>query len=63
MNCALAVLGAWKMIGSCTWSIDPLFQLILGCVTVNHGYPKMALFSLKFKRKKLRLVYCVPICT
>src|SRR6266481_5449073 len=43
MNRALAASGAFSTMGSCVWSIHPLFQSILGCMAVNHGYPKIAL--------------------
>ena len=60
-NCALAVSGALNTMGSCIWSINPLFQLILGCTAVNHGYPRIALCSPSCVRKNLMLVVVVPV--
>jgi hypothetical protein len=36
-NQAFAASSVLKMIGSLEWSIDPLFQSILGWVDANHG--------------------------
>ncbi len=61
INCALVALGALNMMGSCVWSIHPLFQSILGCTAVNQGYPRIALCSPKWVRKNLMLVVVAPI--
>ncbi len=37
INRALAASFALNTIGSCVWSIQPLFQSILGCTAVNQG--------------------------
>ncbi len=61
MNHTLAASGALNMMGNCMWSIQPLFQSILGCTTMNHGYPRIALCSPNCVRKNLMLVVIVPI--
>ena len=61
VNRALAVSEVLNMIGSCVWSIHPLFQLIFGCTAVNHGYPRIALCSPSWVRKNLILVVVVPV--
>ena len=60
---AFCAFGALIMIGSCEWLIHPLFQLILGCVSANHGYPKITLCSPRLDRKNLRVVVFGPIQT
>jgi hypothetical protein len=62
-NCAWVASGARSMIGNCPWSMHPLFQSILGWNAANQGYPRIALFSPKFERKKRRVDRCVPVCT
>jgi hypothetical protein len=54
--------GLQSMTGSWLWSIQPLFQLIRGWNAVNHGYPRMTLFSPRFERKNQRACCCVPVC-
>src|SRR6266478_2295373 len=61
-NRALAASGALNMMGSCVWSIHPLFQSILGWMAANHGYPRIALCSPNWVRKNLMLVVIAPIC-
>ncbi len=61
MNHALAVSGVLKTMGSCVWLIHPLLQSILGCMAVNHGYPRIALCSPSCVRKNLMLVVVVPV--
>src|SRR5579863_1135271 len=51
------------MIISCEWLIQPHFQSMRGCTTVNHRYPRIALFSSKLVRKKCNWVCCDPIQT
>src|SRR6266403_3633828 len=58
---AFAASGALNTIGSCVWSIHPLFQSILGCTAVNHGYPKIALCSPSCVRKNLMFVVVDPV--
>jgi hypothetical protein len=66
---ALIVLGLLVRCGrnhaqvACPWLIHPLFQSILGWNAVNQEYPRIALFSPRFERKKCRVVHCVPVCT
>jgi len=54
-NRAFVVLGLLNTIGSWLWEIHPLAQSILGCVTVNHGYPRMTWFLPRSERKYLRV--------
>ncbi len=61
INHALAASVDLSTIGSCVWSIQPLFQLIFGCVAANQGYPKMALCSPSWVRKNLMLVVVAPV--
>src|SRR6266404_3814137 len=61
MNCALAVSGALNMMGSCVWSIHPLFQSILGCTAANQRYPRIALCSPSCVRKNLMFVVVEPV--
>src|SRR6266403_2889626 len=56
MNRALVASADLSMMGSCVWSIQPLFQSILGCTATNQGYPRIALCSLSWVRKNLMLV-------
>ncbi len=37
INRALAASAVLNTIGSCVWSIQPLFQSILGCTAANQG--------------------------
>src|SRR6266404_8109186 len=60
-NRAFAALGALRTIGSCVWSIHPLFQSIFGCVATNQGYPSIALCSPSSVRKNLMLVVIDPV--
>jgi hypothetical protein len=55
-NCALIASGALKMIGSWAWSIQPLFQLMRGWVSVNQGYLRITLFSPSSDRKNRKAV-------
>jgi hypothetical protein len=50
-----------SMTGSCPWLIHPLFQSILGWNTVNHGYPRIILFSPRLDRKNRRVDCCVLV--
>src|SRR6266436_9435578 len=58
---AFAASEVLKTIGSCVWSIQPLFQSIFGCTVANHGYPRIALCSPSCVRKNLMLVLVDPI--
>src|SRR6266446_545988 len=55
-NRALAASFVLNTISSCMWSIQPLFQSILGCTAANQGYPKIALCSPSCVRKNLMLI-------
>src|SRR6266403_2319686 len=61
INRALAASLALNTIGNCVWSIQPLFQSILGCTAVNQGYPRIALCSPNWVRKNLMLVLVDPV--
>ena len=63
VNQAFPASGVRNIMGSCEWSIQPLFQSIFGCMAANQGYPSMALFSPRFERKKRRLIRRSPVCT
>src|SRR6266478_4433613 len=60
-NRALAASFVLNTIGSCVWSIQPLFQSILGCTAANQGYPRIALCSPNWVRKNLILVLVEPV--
>src|SRR6266478_4205660 len=60
-NRAFAASEVLNTIGSCVWSIHPLFQSILGCTAANHGYPKIALCSPSCVRKNLMFVVVEPV--
>ena len=60
-NRAFFASGARNMMGSCEESIHPLLQSILGYVAANHEYPKMALFSPRFVKKKRRGLLVVSV--
>ena len=60
---AFLVFDAWRMVGSWVWSIQPLFQSILGCTAVNQEYPRIALWSPRSVRKKQRDVVWCPVLT
>jgi hypothetical protein len=60
---ALDVFGALNITDSWIWSIYPLFQLILGCIAVNHGYPRIALCSPNSVRKNLICMFYNLVCT
>jgi hypothetical protein len=60
---AFLASGAWSTIGSCSWSIHPLFQSIHGCVAANHGYSRIALWSPRFERKNHKVVWLFPVRT
>jgi hypothetical protein len=62
-NHAQVASGAHSTMGSCPWLIHPLFQSILGWNAANQEYPRIALFSPRFERKKHRVDCCVPVCT
>ena len=51
-NWALVVSSLRRMIGNCEWSIHSRFQSMCDCTAVNHGYPKIALFSPRLVKKK-----------
>ena len=61
INRALAASLALNTIGNCVWSIQPLFQSILGCTAANQGYPRIALCSPNWVRKNLMLVLVDPV--
>src|SRR6266403_2433565 len=61
MNRALAASAVLNTIGSCVWSIHPLFQSILGCTAANQGYPRIALCSPSWVRKNLIFVVVDPV--
>ena len=61
-NRALVAFGAQNITDSWVWSIHPLFQSIRGWKAANHGYPRMTLFSPRFKRKNRRVCRCAPVC-
>ena len=58
---AFVASGVQNMMGNWEWSIHPLLQLICGCIAVNHGYPRMALFSPRFERKNRSLIHLLPV--
>ena len=62
-NHALDASGARSIMGSWVWSIHPLLQSIQGWNAVNHGYPRIALFSPRSERKNQRVERCVSVCT
>ena len=51
-----------RMRGSWLLSIHPWAQSILGCVAVNHGYPRIAFWSAKSVRKKCSHTLWLPVC-
>ena len=60
---AFLAFGARRMMGSWVWSIQPLFQLMLGCTAANQEYPRIALWLPKFVRKNQRDVVWCPVLT
>ena len=61
MKTAFYMFGALMMMGSCEWSINPLFQSILGCVAANHRYPRITLCSSRSDKKNWSIVVFCPI--
>ncbi len=60
-NHAFTVSGLHNTIGSWSWEIHPLAQLILGCVAANHRYPRMTRFSPRSERKYHNIHWVVPV--
>src|SRR5579863_1159351 len=62
-NWAFAASSLRSMSGSWEWSIHPRFQSMRGCTAANQGYPRIALFSPRFVKKKRSRVCCGPVRT